>query len=400
MTRYIGRMLLLALALTLIIAGCGESNNNDQSGSLVTGGGSADAVAVRIGEAGFPSSVTQFRVSVFSTSAQLLGTETVPRGQGDQTVSILGVPRGNAIVRIEALNADGSTQSFFSSQVIVPLATGVLNAPSTSFNTGAAPSPTPVPSPSFPSPTPVPSAPTTPSPTPAFSPLPVVSPGASPSPGSSPVPGGSPSPGSSPAASPLPSPGGSPSPFAFPSVNPTTSPSPGASPNFNVQGSFTMQGTRVREPGSSFDRTDWVAAGLSWVFTTGVNNTTMTMFQAPGPSPAPLNLTSIDVNVRGIPNPPPRTSETNFGVRLAAINGQNLTVGSYPNARRFATATNPGLDISGDGRGNNQVFGNFTILDLVKDANGRVVRLSVDLEVHGESPDNPATHAQVRVFKP
>jgi hypothetical protein len=52
-------------------------------------------------------------------------------------------------------------------------------------------------------------------------------------------------------------------------------------------------------------------------------------------------------------------------LRLAAPDGANLSVGSYANATRwpFQETTAPGLDFSGNGRGNNRLTGSFNILE-------------------------------------
>ena len=52
-------------------------------------------------------------------------------------------------------------------------------------------------------------------------------------------------------------------------------------------------------------------------------------------------------------------------LRLAAPEGANLAVGSYANATRwpFQETTAPGLDFSGNGRGNNRLTGSFNILE-------------------------------------
>jgi hypothetical protein len=54
-----------------------------------------------------------------------------------------------------------------------------------------------------------------------------------------------------------------------------------------------------------------------------------------------------------------------WDLRLAAPEGASLTVGSYSNATRssFKDATAPGLDFSGNGRGNNRLTGSFNILE-------------------------------------
>ena len=75
--------------------------------------------------------------------------------------------------------------------------------------------------------------------------------------------------------------------------------------------------------------------------------------------------------------------------------GENLEPGVYLDARRasFAAAGRPGLDISGDGRGSNQVFGSFTIDNVKFDYSGPapvLLSFSAAFEQHSESATAPA----------
>jgi hypothetical protein len=65
--------------------------------------------------------------------------------------------------------------------------------------------------------------------------------------------------------------------------------------------------------------------------------------------------------------------------------GTDLGPGSYQ-AQRFPFEANgyAGLDVSGDGRGSNQLSGTFTILDLAFGANGAVDRFAATFEQHSE----------------
>ena len=62
-------------------------------------------------------------------------------------------------------------------------------------------------------------------------------------------------------------------------------------------------------------------------------------------------------------------------VTLGARTGQSLVVGSYAGAARFADATHPRLDVSGDGRGCNATTGSFTVAQLSFDGGGAVETL-------------------------
>ena len=75
--------------------------------------------------------------------------------------------------------------------------------------------------------------------------------------------------------------------------------------------------------------------------------------------------------------------------------GANIVPGTYVNAQRasFAAPGHPGIDVSGDGRGSNQVFGSFTVLLADFDYSGPspVLRnLSISFEQHSENPGAPA----------
>jgi Ca2+-binding RTX toxin-like protein len=75
--------------------------------------------------------------------------------------------------------------------------------------------------------------------------------------------------------------------------------------------------------------------------------------------------------------------------------GQNLLPGSFSDAQRatFASAGHPGLDIFGNGRGSNQVFGSFTVHTINVDYSGVtpvLLSFSASFEQHSENPSAPA----------
>ena len=72
-----------------------------------------------------------------------------------------------------------------------------------------------------------------------------------------------------------------------------------------------------------------------------------------------------------------------WGLNFAAPSGALLAPGVYEHAQRSASATWPGLDVYGAGRGCNQLTGRFTVLEAVHDA-GAVQRFAVDYEQHCE----------------
>lgn len=68
-------------------------------------------------------------------------------------------------------------------------------------------------------------------------------------------------------------------------------------------------------------------------------------------------------------------------VELAAPRGEQLRPGVFGNAERasFRTGRSPGLDVSGPGRGCNEVWGSFTVSQIEFDATGKVSMLDANL---------------------
>ena len=87
-----------------------------------------------------------------------------------------------------------------------------------------------------------------------------------------------------------------------------------------------------------------------------------------------------------------------WDLEFAASRGQQLHTGSYANAQRapFRTGTAPGLDVGGEGRGCNNLFGSFTISRLVVDSQGNVQSFEATFEQHCEQPTAPALRGHVR----
>ncbi|NRR28757.1 PEP-CTERM sorting domain-containing protein [Oxalobacteraceae bacterium] len=73
--------------------------------------------------------------------------------------------------------------------------------------------------------------------------------------------------------------------------------------------------------------------------------------------------------------------------------GQPLHVGLYNNATRFPfnSPTKPGMDISGNGRGNNQSSGWFNVLDIAYGQNGNIDRFAVDFRQFDETQNQTGT---------
>jgi hypothetical protein len=81
----------------------------------------------------------------------------------------------------------------------------------------------------------------------------------------------------------------------------------------------------------------------------------------------------------------------NWNVEIAAPRGRVLEPGQYGHAERapFRTGLAPGLDVSGDGRGCNQVWGSFDIFQIATDESGAVTLLDATFVQHCESAQAP-----------
>ena len=84
-------------------------------------------------------------------------------------------------------------------------------------------------------------------------------------------------------------------------------------------------------------------------------------------------------------------------VDFAAPDEAELAAGTYANATRwpFQAAGAPGLNVSGQGRGCNQLTGHFEVLEVVYDAAGDVMQFAADFEQHCEGAE-PALIGQIR----
>lgn len=84
-------------------------------------------------------------------------------------------------------------------------------------------------------------------------------------------------------------------------------------------------------------------------------------------------------------------------VDFAAPDEADLTAGTYADATRwpFQAAGVAGLNVSGQGRGCNQLTGHFEVLEVVYDAAGSVTQFAADFEQHCEGAA-PALTGQIR----
>ena len=79
-------------------------------------------------------------------------------------------------------------------------------------------------------------------------------------------------------------------------------------------------------------------------------------------------------------------------IDLGAPRGETLHPGIYRDAERdvFRTGRSPGLDVSGDSRGCNEVFGQFTVDQIESDPSGSITVLDAHFTQHCESATAPA----------
>ena len=89
-----------------------------------------------------------------------------------------------------------------------------------------------------------------------------------------------------------------------------------------------------------------------------------------------------------------------WSVDLAAPRGEKLRPGKHYDAERaaFRTGLAPGLDVSGNGRGCNEVWGQFSIRQNSADSTGKVTMLEATFIQHCESARAPRAegHGQVQ----
>ncbi|NEV63155.1 DUF4082 domain-containing protein [Thiorhodococcus minor] len=82
---------------------------------------------------------------------------------------------------------------------------------------------------------------------------------------------------------------------------------------------------------------------------------------------------------------------------FAAPGNAALEVGTYDSATRFPfqAATDPGLSVSGSGRGCNTLTGTFDVLEIAYTDSGDVEKLAIDFEQHCNGAE-PALHGAIR----
>ncbi len=133
----------------------------------------------------------------------------------------------------------------------------------------------------------------------------------------------------------------------------------------------------VSDPG------DWIGGGRSYLFSAADGNFTITRYGT--------NSVYISYQGNGFPN-----GEWWY-LNFAAPSGNTLQPGLYTGATRypFQGPNQPGLDISGDGRGSNMLTGQFRVNELTFGPDSDVVSFSATFEQHSENAV-PALRGNIR----
>lgn len=118
---------------------------------------------------------------------------------------------------------------------------------------------------------------------------------------------------------------------------------------------------------------DYIGQGLNYYYTPA--NGTFTATRNPD------NVVLIDFNGSG----------HDWHLAFAAPGNALLTPGTYEGAARFASANQPGLDVSGDGRGSNRVAGFFTVKQITYGAGNAIVAFHATFSQRSEEFGPPLT---------
>jgi uncharacterized repeat protein (TIGR01451 family) len=87
-----------------------------------------------------------------------------------------------------------------------------------------------------------------------------------------------------------------------------------------------------------------------------------------------------------------------WNLDFAAPYSETLAEGVYENATRFPfqSVSQPGLSLYGSGRGCNELYGRFEVLEAVYDGSGNVISFAADFEQHCEHLDAPPLYGVIR----
>lgn len=152
----------------------------------------------------------------------------------------------------------------------------------------------------------------------------------------------------------------------------------GATPAFAqpvAEGSLAFSG----DPG------DWITGGGSYAYSTAAHDR-LTVTGSDDGSVVSVNLTGANGDW--------------WTLDLAAPAGQALTEGVYEKAHRYPfQGTGPGLSLSGDGRGCNELSGRFTVESITWGPQGYLEELAATFEQHCEH-GSAAARGEVRIVNP
>ena len=97
-----------------------------------------------------------------------------------------------------------------------------------------------------------------------------------------------------------------------------------------------------------------------------------------------------------------RTATEYWTINLAAPLGEKLHPGVYDDTERasFRTGRAPGLDVSGNHRGCNEIWGSFAINQITTDESGKVTMLDASFTQHCELATAPALEGVVKFKAP
>ena len=131
---------------------------------------------------------------------------------------------------------------------------------------------------------------------------------------------------------------------------------------------------------------DYIGAGASARYT-------------PANSTISISGTAANLTVTIRPSSPALTL---WHVDLAAPRGELLRPGRYYDAERaaFRTGRAPGIDVGGDGRGCNKIWGSFSIMQIATDGAGNVTMLDAAFTQRCEGPSSPPLKGIVKFKAP
>lgn len=111
----------------------------------------------------------------------------------------------------------------------------------------------------------------------------------------------------------------------------------------------------------------------------------------------PFGTNALTISINDFATNPVLQTAQWFLFMLSAPSGLDLQVGTYENATRapFQAFDSPGLWFAGNGRGSNQITGNFRILDIVFE-NNALSTLAVDFMQNEENGYSGQTYGSLR----